>query len=209
MEQEQILRRADIAFAFFIGLVVGLLSLPIISNFSDQFEFLRLGWIKFLIPFALAFGSMLGVWIASIIAQRIFFIWQVAKFGLVGTLNTFIDLGVLNILIFITGIERGVGYTFFAGASFLVAVFNSYFWNKFWTFRATQLTSTGKEFIQFVVISLIGVVVNVIIASLIVNVVGAPSGVDPKVWANVGKVAAIPMALIWNFIGYKFIVFKR
>ena len=34
-------------------------------------------------------------------------------------------------------------------------------------------------------------------------------GLSPELWANLAKVAATGFSLIWNFIGYKFIVFKK
>jgi len=131
---------------------------------------------------------------------------QAVKFILVGILNTFVDLGVLNLLIFTTGIASGFGYSVFKGVSFTVAVVNSYILNKFWTFKTTG--SFGKFFI----VSLIGFGVNVGVASVVVNIIGnqlLSFGVSEKIWANVGAIAATFCAMIWNFIGYKFMVFKK
>ncbi len=132
---------------------------------------------------------------------------QAVKFVLVGGLNTLIDLGVLNLLIFITGIASGSGYSIFKGISFTVAVINSYFLNKLWTFK-----STGRKFLQFFVVSLIGFGINVGVASLVVNFIGNPFlllGISDKLWANTGALAATFAAMAWNFMGYKFIVFKK
>src|SRR3989344_2874250 len=126
---------------------------------------------------------------------------QAVKFILVGILNTFVDLGVLNLLIFTTGIASGFGYSVFKGVSFTVAVVNSYILNKFWTFKTTG--SFGKFFI----VSLIGFGVNVGVASVVVNIIRnqlLSFGVSEKIWANVGAIAATFCAMIWNFIGYKF-----
>lgn len=132
---------------------------------------------------------------------------QAVKFVLVGGLNTLIDLGVLNLLIFTTGIANGFGYSAFKGISFIVAVINSYFLNKFWTFKSAG--KSGKEFSQFFMVSLIGFGVNIGVASLVVNIIGVQFGITPKIWANVGALAATFAAMAWNFIGYKFFVFKR
>jgi len=141
---------------------------------------------------------------------------QAGKFVLVGILNTLIDLGVLNLLIFITGIASGFGYSAFKGISFTVAVVNSYILNKFWTFSAfakasADKKSSGREFSQFFIVSVIGFGINVGVASLVVNVIGNPftfSGVSDTIWANVGAIVATFCAMAWNFLGYKFIVFK-
>ncbi|MBZ1356258.1 MAG: GtrA family protein [Candidatus Nealsonbacteria bacterium] len=55
--------------------------------------------------------------------------------NLIGTLNIFIDLGVLNFLIALTSITVSLYYTLFKSISLLVAATNSYFWNKHWTFK--------------------------------------------------------------------------
>ena len=129
---------------------------------------------------------------------------QAVKFVLVGGLNTLIDLGVLNLLIFITGIASGSGYSIFKGISFTVAVINSYFLNKLWTFKGT-----GRKFLQFFIVSLIGFGINVGAASFIVNVIGAPVGMPASLWANIGAVSAVFITLFFNFIGSKYIVFKK
>jgi len=67
----------------------------------------------------------------------------------------------------------------------------------------------GTEFSQFFVITLISGGIHVGVASLVVNVIGSQFGVSPFVWATVGKILGITVASVWNFLGYKFIVFKK
>lgn len=151
--------------------------------------------------------SSAGLFLAYVLAKKISIIYQAAKFILVGALNTFIDLGVLNALILFTGIVSGAGFGFFKGASFLVAVINSYLWNKYWTFKSKDSQAT-KEFSQFMFVSIIGLFINVGIATLVVNVIGPQGGVAPVTWANVGALVSVVISLVWNFLGYKFWVFK-
>lgn len=137
---------------------------------------------------------------------------QGAKFIIVGVANTLVDLGVLNLLIFISGISAGPTYSLFKGASFSLAVINSYVFNKFWTFSASAQGYGGqrkKEFIQFFIVSLVGFGINVGVASLVVNVIGSQFGIADKLWANVGAMIATLIGMSWNFLGYKFIVFKK
>jgi len=42
-----------------------------------------------------------------------------------------------------------------------------------------------------------------------VNVLGPQFGLSQEIWANIGAIIAAFAALFCNFIGYKFIVFKR
>lgn len=136
---------------------------------------------------------------------------QAVKFILVGILNTGIDLVVLNLLIFVSGISAGLGYSIFKGISFAVAVVNSYFLNKYWTFQKNVNVNreAGKEFISFFVASVIGFTINVGVASLVVNFIGPQLGIGSKIWANVGAIIATLTAMFWNFFAYKFIIFKK
>ncbi|MFN7088812.1 MAG: GtrA family protein, partial [Candidatus Paceibacteria bacterium] len=126
---------------------------------------------------------------------------------LVGVLNTMVDFGVLNFLIYITSIAVGVWFSVFKGTSFVASVINSYFWNKYWTFEKREPVSK-KEFLQFLIVSVTALLVNVGLASIVANVIGPQAGLSPKVWANVAALTGSLFAFLWNFLGYKFIVFK-
>jgi len=133
---------------------------------------------------------------------------QIIKFGFVGAINTIIDLGILNILMFVTGVTGGILYSVFKAVSFIVAVTNSYFMNKRWTF-GIKAKETSKEFSQFFLISIGGFIINVGAASVVVNLIPNFLNVSPQLWGNVGALVGTFFGLAWNFFGYKFIVFKK
>ena len=133
---------------------------------------------------------------------------QFVKFGITGGLNAMLDLGILNLLIHFTGITSGLYYSLFKASSFCIAVINSYVWNKYWTFRSED-EPRPVEFFKFFLVNLVGFGINVGAASLVVNYIGAPAGVTPELWANIGAVSSIAITLFWNFTGMKFIVFKK
>lgn len=133
---------------------------------------------------------------------------QFIKFLCVGLLNTGVDFGILNLLMFSTGITSGIGYSLFKAISFMVAVTNSYFLNKRWTFKKGK-NLEKKEFIKFITISLIAFGVNVSIASLLVNFIGPIGNIPSYLWANVSALAATVFTTLINFFGYKYIVFKE
>jgi len=196
------MRKSDIFAAIIIGEASAWLVLLVFKNIRLELPF----WWG--IPIILPILSLIGMWLASILGKRLFIIYQASKFLLVGILNTLIDLGVLNFLILVSGTASGLSFSLFKGASFLVAVVNSYFWNKFWTFEKKETTKAPKEFAQFFVVALIGLGINVLIASFVVNVIGPQFGLSEKIWANLGAIAATFFGMTWNFLGYKFIVFK-
>lgn len=135
-------------------------------------------------------------------------ILQILKFGVTGVINTGVDFLVLNLLIWATNISSGIYYAIFKGISFTVAVINSYFWNKYWTFKNKGGENPAAQFGKFIFVSVIGFGVNVGVASIVVNVVGTKFGISEKLWANVGAIFATGIAMVWNFIGYKFWALK-
>lgn len=197
--------KKDLKVAALAGLLIALLAIPIIGNLGLPPILKSLGTVG--ISITLFILTVLGFLILDFFSRWLLILRQITKFIIVGGLNTFLDFAVLNFLIAASGIAAGLGFSFFKGISFLVAVTNSYFWNKYWTFEST--TKKELEFIQFAVVSTIGWFINVGVASFIVNTIGAPAGISPVIWANVGALVAVAASLIWNFLGYKFIVFRK
>jgi len=189
--------KKDIIASLIIGEICAWLMLVISKIFIQNF---RLWWLLPIVFPVLCAGGMVA---ALLFKEKLLILYQFAKFFLVGGMNTLVDLGILNLLIFVSEISSGLWYSVFKGFSFLVATINSYLWNKLWTFK------TGKgTFSQFLVVSFIGLLINVGIASLVVNSIGIQFGLSAAAWASIGALAGSVVGLIWNFLGYKFIVFK-
>lgn len=198
------MEKSDLIIALIIGGIIGWFGLGILKNLELEIKI----WYWILLPIFSSFFCLGFLWIACFLGKKFLVIWQLSKFILVGVLNTFIDLGVLNLLILVSGIASGLPYSIFKGLSFIVAVTNSYFWNRFWTFEKS-LGIKGKEYTHFLIISIIGFLINVGTASTIVNLIGPQFGLTSKIWANVGAIGAALVGMSWNFLGYKFIVFKK
>ncbi|MEK7062338.1 MAG: GtrA family protein [Patescibacteria group bacterium] len=140
---------------------------------------------------------------------------QISKFVVVGVINTGIDFAVLNALMFSMKIYSGRWLILFNSISFAAAVVNSYFLNKYWTFK-TQNTnlpaqaedSKSKEFSQFLIISVIGISINDAVVYGLATFTSPLFGFSAQMWTNVAKIFATLASMVWNFIGYKFIVFK-
>lgn len=199
------IRTKDLKIAALAGFLIAILAVPIIDNLGLP-SFLR-SFGNLGVSIALFLLTLVGFLILWFFSRWLPLLRQVTKFIIVGGLNTFLDFAVFNFLIASSGIAAGLGLDFFKGISFLVAVTNSYFWNKYWTFESK--TKKELEFIQFVVIGAIGLFLNIGALSLIVNSIGAPGAVSPTLWANIGALVATAASLMWNFLGYKFIVFRK
>ena len=195
--------KKNLIISLVAALLVAVLSFPTIVNVTESFS------TNFQILISLGLGALtfIGLLLTHFLSKWVTVLWQVGKFIVAGGLNTFVDFGILNLLILFTGVAAGGQFSVFKGVAFTAAVINSYYWNKYWTFEFKE--KKKGEFLEFIVVSVIGLGINVGVASIVVNVVGPLGGISPVVWANIGAFAATLTALAWNFVGYKFIVFKK
>ena len=205
----KLIRKRDIFLASVCGFFAGFFLILIIKNpLIDEFSALvGFGNLIWLLPFIFSFIFLLGVVIAKIIFRSVEFLFQFVKFAETGVLNTFIDMGIYNALIWVTGITSGALMIPINIFSFSCATGNSYFWNKFWTFKKGDKAKT-KEFLEFFAVTMVGMAINTFIVFL--GTTFLPSmGLSDGAWANLVKVGATMISMIWNFVGYKFIVFKK
>ena len=131
------------------------------------------------------------------------------KFIMVGCLNAVVDVGILNILIFTTGLgdKGGLFYGLFKGISFAAAVTNSYFFNKLWVFKGQGDRKEVIQFSTFLIISIVGLFINVSVSTVVATYVSVIL-VSQKLWPTVSAMIGSTAGFMWNFLGYNHIVFK-
>ncbi|MBI1957491.1 MAG: GtrA family protein [Candidatus Niyogibacteria bacterium] len=196
----------DFYFGGLAGLITGILLIPILKNLDVAIPF-----AVFLPPIGIALLFGVGMLVGRILGRWLPWMFQFSKFAATGFMNAAIDFGILNLLIFFSGIAAGSGYIAFKALSFLTANINSYVWNHWWVFKkegAPIPAVTTKEYMQFFTVSVVGIMLNVGAAAFVVTIIGPQWGVGEKGWANIGAAAGSAAGLLWNFLGYKFIVFK-
>jgi len=120
---------------------------------------------------------------------------QFVRFAIVGTGNTIIDIGLLNWLIYL-----GWPVLLANTVAFIFAATNSFFFNKYWTFKDTE----GKWQIQlpfYVTVALVGLGIS----NLCVYVMSIIFHWD----INMVKILSIGLIFLWNFLAPKFLIFKK
>lgn len=197
--------KKDILIALIVGEIVALLIWPVWLNVNAFMNYWPMRW-ALLIVFPVL--SLAALWIAFLIGRRLAIIWQFAKFGLIGVLNTLLDFGVLNFLSYLTKVYSGSTLILLNIFAFLAANINSYFWNKSWTF-SSRSRNVAAEFGKFLIVSVIGFGINSLILWILTSLINPLAGISPQIWENIAKLAATVIYTIWNFIGYKLIVFKE
>ena len=116
---------------------------------------------------------------------------QIIRFSLVGFLCFFIDYG---LLIFLTRVF-GVYYLISAAISFTVSVIVNYILSMKYVFRGKDDISKWKELLIFVVLSIIGLLINEVIMYLFTD------GMGVKYY--ISKIAATAVVMVWNFVTRK------
>lgn len=119
---------------------------------------------------------------------------QILKFGVVGIIATVIDFGVLYVLSQPLGMDPVIS----AGISFCVSLVFNYVASMRYVFTHREDMSRSREFVIFLVLSLIGLAINEAIMAAGVAVLGISA------LAVMGtKVLATAIVMVWNFVSRK------
>lgn len=209
------LTKTDYAIAGLIGFFAGMFVIPVLYNIhyasaGHLIPFaidLRNPFLLLSLPWILAIGAVVGMGVMGLLGRKSPFFIQFGKFAVVGVLNTAIDFGILNIISIVTGVTSGIviGGVNIPGVA--IALTNAYFWNKYWVFGNRDNKGALHNVPTFLLVSGLGVLGNsgiVIFATLYPPIVS----MSASVWLNMAKLFATVFSLVWNFIGYKFIVFR-
>ena len=131
------------------------------------------------------------------IRSRMPWLVQAVKFGLVGVLNTGIDLGLYFVLTRWLGL--GGQPVLAKSISYSAGILNSFLWNKTWTFRSRA--GTWATLIPFILTNLVGLGINAGMLQLSLKTLHLP------------ELLALGLAtlttLAWNFVISKFVIFKE
>ncbi len=198
------MKKIDVVLSLVAGEGVALLFCWLLK--SSQSNILFLYW---LLPVLFPLLSLFCLWIAYLIGKKFIFVFQLAKFVLIGALFAVFDLAILNVLMEFFSATQGMKYLIFVTISFVITTAVKYVADKHWAFEKSGKEKIGSELSLFFIITLISAGIQIGLAHIIVNVIGPSFGINLLVWGNIGKIGGIAVASAWNFIGYKFFVFKK
>ena len=116
---------------------------------------------------------------------------QIMKFGVVGVIATVIDFGIMNLLHYGLGLNILIANT----SGFIISLIFNYLASMKYVFAHKEGMSRRREFIIFVVLSVIGLVLN----DGIVLALNAGSGLE----ANIAKICATALVMVYNFVTRK------
>ena len=200
------MKKLDIILAAITGEGVAWLFIWLIKNSP-----LNLPILNIILPIFFPILAIFAIWIAEIIGRKYLFVYQLAKFLLTGAFFAIFDLILLNFLMTWLGItkEQVIKYAIFVAISFTIVTTFKYFANKFWAFEKAEKERMEKEFGVFFLVTAISGLIQVSVASFIFKILISWLGLSSVLAGNLGKILGIVVASAWNFLGYKFLVFKK
>jgi len=127
---------------------------------------------------------------------------EIVKFGLVGVLNTLINLAVFNALLLAVHDVGRVKANFVATA---VATVFAYVMNRYWTFKHRPSEhSASREFLLFVFFNVVGLGIESALIGGTVYILGA----NTILAVNIAKILGLGLGTVFRFWAYRTFVFK-
>jgi putative flippase GtrA len=138
------------------------------------------------------------------LARSLYERWQVlvheiAKFGIVGAVNTVLHFGLFNLL----SVRFGVGPLTSNGIAIAVAATSSYFMNREWTFRHRARRGLRREYSMFFLLNGVGLVISEACLGFTHYVLGYQG----QLAHNAALVAGVALGTLFRFLTYKRWVF--
>lgn len=118
---------------------------------------------------------------------------QFIKYILVGLMNTGVFYGIYYIML-----RLGFFYAISVTVGTIVGIINSYFWNKYFTFKSEK--KSISETVKFLTVYFVQYLSNLLVIHLCVNNVG--------VSAELAGLVAISIGLFISYFGNKFWSFR-
>lgn len=183
------MKRNDIIFAIISGLSVSWITVDFFG---------KIGFI-FLIIFPLL--SIAGLWATDLIGRKFLFAFQAGKFCLAGAFADVIDIKVFQLLFWLAPFSLT-----FKTISFFFSTFVKYWVDKYWSFENQEKEHINKEIAVFFLVAIAGSLLNVSSFYFFSKI---NPGMPLNLWVELSIILAAIVSGLWNFLGYKFIVFKK
>jgi putative flippase GtrA len=131
-----------------------------------------------------------------------------SKFSIVGLSNSVVDIGVLNLFLWLEPTREVYLLVFYNGIALVLANVNSYVWNTLWTFRGR-----AEHDLRQVVLFSLQVLVNIGVSSglfwALIHPIIVYTEVPTYLAGNVAKIISVTVASTISFFIMRYVVFSR
>ena len=132
-----------------------------------------------------------------------------SKFTVVGLSNAVVDLGILNLFLWLASTRDPSVLALYNGVALTLANVNSYFWNTRWTFRGRAKRRDRRQRVLFTLQALFNICVSNGLFFLLVRPVLVYTEVPAYLAGNVAKLVSIAVASTLSFFLMRYLVFSR
>lgn len=134
------------------------------------------------------------------------------KFATVGVIGAIVDFGIFNILrIVLRGAVapeyETIAVTGAQTVSFLAAIFSNFMWNRYWTYPDSRAKSFRRQFVQFGLVNVAGLIIrgpivyfsHVAFGDLFQRLFTLNSELASTLGDNFSLAIAVGIVMFWNF----------
>jgi putative flippase GtrA len=131
-----------------------------------------------------------------------------SKFSLVGLSNAAIDIGVLNLFLWLEPTREVSLLVLYNGVALVLANLNSYIWNTLWTFRG-RAEHDVRQIVLFALQVLVNIGISTGLFWALVHPIIVYTGVPTYLASNVAKIISVTVASTISFFIMRYVVFSR
>ncbi len=137
------------------------------------------------------------------------------KFAVVGVIGAVVDFGSFNLMFapMTAALDGNVSTatTIASSISFILAILSNFIWNRYWTYPESRSKSIRRQFVQFFLVNLTGILPRAIIVrlsttpftQLVENFV--PFDLDAiRLGANLAVALSVGIVMFWNFFANRY-----
>ena len=132
-----------------------------------------------------------------------------SKFTLVGFSNAVLDIGTLNLFLWLASTRDPALLALYNGVALVLANLNSYVWNTRWTFRGRAKRRNLRQRVLFTVQALFNISVSNGLFFVLIRPVLIYTDVPAYLAGNVAKIISVVVASTISFFVLRYVVFSR
>lgn len=132
-----------------------------------------------------------------------------SKFTLVGLANAVVDIGTLNLFLWLAPTRDPSLLALYNGVALVLANLNSYFWNTRWTFRGRAQRRDPRQRLLFTLQALFNICISNGLFFLLIRPVLIYTDIPAYLAGNVAKLISVIVASTISFFLLRYVVFSR
>jgi putative flippase GtrA len=131
-----------------------------------------------------------------------------SKFSVVGLSNAVVDIGVLNLFLWLQPTRDPMLLVLFNGVALVLANTNSYVWNSLWTFRG-RADHGPRQTVLFALQALVNIAVSNGLFWALIRPLLVDTDIPVYLVGNTAKIISIVVASTISYFIMRYLVFSR